>query len=140
MEGEVTAVQDFYYESKYVHNHFIQMLAESGVVGLAAFLFLLGSAYWTVLRRWDRGDDPVYAAMFACLMMMTFHSMVEVTWSHQEYQATVMLVFAAICALPDNFLALGKRPEILEDCGLDSNSLATAARSLVDGIKGAAHG
>lgn len=46
----------------------------------------------------------------------------------------------SICALPDNFLALGKRPEILEDCGLDSNSLAAAARSLVDGTKGAAHG
>ena len=101
VEGEVTAVQDFYYESKYVHNHFIQMLAESGVVGLAAFLFLLGSAYWTVVRRRGRGDDPVYAAVFACLMMMTFHSMVEVTWSHQEYQTAVMIVFAAICALPD---------------------------------------
>lgn len=46
----------------------------------------------------------------------------------------------SICALPDNFLALGKRLEILEDCGLDSNSLADVARSLIDGIKVAAHG
>ena len=101
VEGQVTAVQDFYYESKYVHNHFIQMLAESGVVGLAAFVFLLTSAYWTVMRRRARSDDPVYAALLACLMMMTFHSLVEVTWSHQEYQTAVMIVFAAICALPD---------------------------------------
>ncbi|MDY3281677.1 O-antigen ligase family protein [Dysosmobacter sp.] len=101
VEGRVTAVQDFYYESKYVHNHFIQVMAESGIVGLAAFLFLLGSAYWTVVRRRSRSGDPVYAALFACLMMMTFHSMVEVVWSHQEYQTAVMIVLAAICMVPD---------------------------------------
>ena len=38
----------------------------------------------------------------------------------------------AIHALPDNFLAQGKRGEILEDCALDSRSLALSAGSLLD--------
>ena len=37
VEGQLTSVQSFYYESKYIHNHFIQILDEVGVVGLAKF-------------------------------------------------------------------------------------------------------
>ena len=43
-----------------------------------------------------------------------------------------------IHALPDKFLAVGKRPEILEECGLDANSLARSAAELMEGIS--AHG
>lgn len=39
-----------------------------------------------------------------------------------------------IHGMPDSFLAVGKRDEILEDCGLDSDSLAKSAMKLVDGL------
>ena len=39
-----------------------------------------------------------------------------------------------IHALPDRFLAVGKRAEILEDCGLDAKSLAKSAQELMEGI------
>lgn len=99
VEGGVTSVQSFYYESKYVHNQFIQILAEAGIPGILAFLFLLAAAFWTLLRRGDR-KDPLFAALLACLVMMIAHSMVEMVWSMQEYQTAVMLIFAAICLLP----------------------------------------
>ena len=40
-----------------------------------------------------------------------------------------------IHALPDRFLAVGKRDEILEDCGLDAKSLAKSALELMEGVQ-----
>lgn len=97
VEGRITAVQSFYYESKYIHNQFIQILDEAGVVGLAAFLFLLGSAIWLLVRRRkdaDRGGE--FALFAACLTMMIAHSMTEVVWSTQMYQVAVFVLLAAM--------------------------------------------
>lgn len=97
VEGRLTAVQSFYYESKYIHNQFIQIMDEAGIVGLAAFLFLLGSAIALLVRRRkdaDRGGE--FALFAACLTMMIAHSMTEVVWSAQMYQVVVFLLLAAM--------------------------------------------
>ena len=96
VEGRLTSVQSFYYETKYIHNQFIQILDEAGVIGLAAFLGLLGSALWTLLRCRRRENGPLPAVFAAALTMMTAHSLTEVVWSTQMYQATVFLVLSAL--------------------------------------------
>lgn len=108
VEGRVTEVQDFYYESKYVHNHFIQLLAESSLWGLGAFAFLLLSAFWTLRKKRGGESDPVIALLSACVVMMVAHSLVEVVWSHQEYQAAALLIFAAIAMLPGEPVGRGR--------------------------------
>lgn len=97
VEGQLTAVQSFYYESRYIHNQFIQIMAEAGVLGLGSFLFLLGSALWLLLRRRkDEERDPIFAMLAACLTMMIAHSMTEVVWSAQMYQVVVFTVLAVL--------------------------------------------
>ena len=95
VEGQLTAVQSFYYESKYIHNQFIQIMVEAGILGLASFLGLLGSAIWMLLRRKEE-DDPLLAMLAACVTMMTAHSLTEVVWSTQMYQVMVYVIFAMI--------------------------------------------
>lgn len=97
VEGRLTAVQSFYYESKYIHNQLIQIMDEAGLLGLAAFLFMLGSAVALLVRRrkdTDRGGE--FALFAACLTMMIAHSMTEVVWSTQMYQAAVFVLLAAM--------------------------------------------
>lgn len=97
VEGRLTAVQSFYYESKYIHNQFIQIMDEAGVLGLAAFLFMLGSAIWLLVRRRkdaERGGE--FALFAACLTMMIAHSMTEVVWSTQMYQVAVFVLLGAM--------------------------------------------
>lgn len=36
-EGLLTSVQPFFYESLYLHNHLLQVMDETGLLGLAAF-------------------------------------------------------------------------------------------------------
>ena len=95
VEGQLTSVQSFYYESKYIHNQFIQIMDEAGVLGLAAFVGLLGSAVWMLTRR-RKNADPLLAMLAACLTMMVAHSMTEVVWSTQIYQSAVFVLFAVL--------------------------------------------
>ncbi len=96
VEGQLTAVQRFYYESKYIHNQFIQIMDEVGILGLGSFVFLLGSALWLLRRRWKQGTDPLLPVLAACLAMMTAHSLTEVVWSVQVYQVAVFTLFAVM--------------------------------------------
>ena len=95
VEGQLTAVQSFYYESKYIHNQLIQIMDEAGIIGLAAFLFLLGSAIWTLLQHRKEGDS-ILPMLAACLTMMICHSMTELVWSTQMYQVVVYTIFAVL--------------------------------------------
>lgn len=95
VEGQLTSVQSFYYESKYIHNQFIQIMDEAGVLGLAVFVGMLGSAVWMLTRR-RKDADPLLAMLAACLTMMVAHSMTEVVWSTQVYQSAVFVLFAVL--------------------------------------------
>lgn len=95
VEGRLTAVQSFYYETKYIHNQPIQIMGEIGIVGLASFLLLLGSAIWMLLRRRSE-KDPLIPMLGAALTMMTMHSLTEAVWSTQVYLVVVFALFAVL--------------------------------------------
>ena len=40
-QNNVYSVQDFYYTTKYIHNHYIQALVDTGIIGFAAFAVML---------------------------------------------------------------------------------------------------
>lgn len=84
------AVQPYYYTTLYAHNHLLQVMDESGLLGLAAFLALLGGVGWLLLRRWRR--DSLAAALLACWVMINTHSLMEINFSVRAFQCTAMLL------------------------------------------------
>lgn len=89
-EGLLTSVQPFFYESKYLHNHVLQVLCDCGLLGGVPFLvFLLGSA-WLLVRRlrksWKKGGDPLAAALLGVWVMMNAHGLMELNFSIRAYQ------------------------------------------------------
>ncbi len=95
VEGLVTSVQRFFYESRYVHNHYIQVMAEMGILGLISFVAVLGSLAVTLFKRRREGEvDPLLPAVSACLAMMALHGATEAVWSSSLYQTMALSLIA----------------------------------------------
>lgn len=91
-EGLLTSVQSYYYESKYVHSHLLQMMEETGLLGLAAYLTLLGGGAWLLLQRLRGEHDRLAALLLACLVMMNLHGLMEITFSVRAYQCLAYIL------------------------------------------------
>lgn len=96
-EAAVKGVQDFYYETKYAHNHYIQMLVDSGLIGLALFLALILSSVYTLAKgRKNKLYADIFPMLGAALVMIAGHSMVEVVMSAAVYLPFAFALFALI--------------------------------------------
>lgn len=79
-ENGVVSVQDYYYETKYAHNHYVQALCDLGVLGLAAFLAMLGTTVWALVK--SRKEKPLVVMLLAaCVVQMFGQAITDVIWS-----------------------------------------------------------
>ncbi len=102
-ENAIRGVQSFDYQTKYAHNHYIQTLVETGVVGLVLFVGLLAvSAACVLFARRKRGEDgqavchPLTPALGAAVVFMAVHAAIEVVFSTYPYLPMAFGVFALI--------------------------------------------
>lgn len=80
------SVQSFQYESKYAHNHLLQAMADTGIVGTVfALCFVLGSA-WLCLQAVRKEKDSLAAALLASWVMMNLHSLMEINFSVRGFK------------------------------------------------------
>ena len=79
-ENGVVSVQDYYYETKYAHNHYVQALCDLGILGLAAFLAILGTSVWALVK--SRKEKPLVVMLAgACVLQMFGQAVSDVIWS-----------------------------------------------------------
>lgn len=96
-ENAIKNVQPFYYETKYAHNHYIQTLVETGVVGLALFAALFAVSAVSLYKARKREDpSPILPALGALLVFMAIHAAVEVVFSAYPYLPFAFGVFALV--------------------------------------------
>ena len=79
-ENGIVSVQDYYYETKYAHNHYVEALCDLGVLGLAAFLAMLGTTAWALVK--SRKEKPLFVMLLAaCVVQMFGQAVTDVIWS-----------------------------------------------------------
>ncbi|MBM6721501.1 O-antigen ligase family protein [Pseudoflavonifractor phocaeensis] len=116
-ENGIVSVQSFYYETKYAHNHYIESLVETGVVGLILFVGVLVTALIAVIksrRKLEEESNPLTAALGGALVFMAGHAAVEVVFSYYAYLPLAFGVFGliALCCgqtMPLSFVKEGVR-------------------------------
>ena len=84
-ENGIYNVQSYHYETKYVHNHYVQTMVDTGVIGLALWLGLLGTSAAAVIRQWRRErteTQTMASALGALLLFLMIHAAVEVIFSN----------------------------------------------------------
>lgn len=93
-ENVTRSVQSFQYESKYAHNHLLQTMADTGLVGTVfALAFALGSA-WLCLRAVRKEKDSLAAALLAVWVMMNLHSLMEINFSVRGFKCFAYVLLA----------------------------------------------
>lgn len=93
-ENLTRSVQSFQYESKYAHNHLLQTMADTGIVGTVfALCFVLGSA-WLCLQAIRKEKDSLAAALLAVWVMMNLHSLMEISFSVRGFKCFAYVLLA----------------------------------------------
>ena len=99
-ETGVTAVQDYPYETKYVHNHYLQLLLEDGVVGLALFagaLLTMLLALWKKRRQLEEEElFWLYPALCAELVMNGAQMLWDVSMSMVVFLCMTYAVYGLV--------------------------------------------
>lgn len=88
-ETGVASVQNFYYETRYVHNHYIQTLCDLGIIGFALFMSILILCVTSVIKLFKRSKATDYTnagafalpLMAACVFQMFGQAITDLTWS-----------------------------------------------------------
>ena len=118
-ETGVTAVQDYPYETKYVHNHYLQLLLEDGVVGLALFagaLLTMLLALWKKRRQLEEEElFWLYPALCAERVMNGAQMLWDVSMSMVVFLCMTYAVYGLVvgaCAEP-----LAQREAAVEESG-----------------------
>jgi hypothetical protein len=94
-EVRLMQVQNHYYESKYVHNQYLQVLDETGAIGLCLWLTLLGATFVKLWRY--RRDNPALAnALLACFVLAALHSAIDFEFSFAWYMTFMCGMWAIV--------------------------------------------
>ncbi len=103
-ENGAYSVQDFYYQTKYTHNHYIQALCDLGLVGLLLFIASLVFSVLSIIKAKKQSRSlfavPVLAS---CIVQMYGQALVDAVWSTVVFLAFSSAILAAItifCAEP----------------------------------------
>jgi putative inorganic carbon (hco3(-)) transporter len=100
------------------HTEPVTVAAEQGLVGLAAYLGLIGVALWTMGRgMWDGRDGPAFAARAAVLatfVALLVHTLAYAGFFEDPITWTLLAVGASLAAAPATVRAPEAAPAVRE--------------------------
>ncbi len=88
------AVQTARYAVRYVHNGYLQILLDGGVLALGGFLLLVFGNVRNLARRWKETRSPLYAYLLGALTLTLTHGFVDIDFSFSALMLTLGLLLS----------------------------------------------
>lgn len=79
-ETGISSVQDYPYETKYVHNHYLQILLEDGVIGLALYAGALLALLLALWKKRKQAAESEYAWLYPALLAEFVMNGAQMCW------------------------------------------------------------
>ncbi len=103
-ENGVYSVQDFHYETKYAHNHYIQVLSDLGIIGFILFISILISSVAAIIKA-KRKSRSLFAvpALAACIVQIFGQALTDAVWStgvFLGFSAAILALITIFCSEP----------------------------------------
>lgn len=93
------SVQDYFYTAAFVHNNYLQVFVESGILGFVSYVALVAAGLVSAFISWLRAIDRtmrVYAAGLLCaLLALTVHSSFDFDLSFVSMYLLLWVMLAA---------------------------------------------
>lgn len=93
----------WYASLEHAHNYYINIAAEAGIVGLASYLLVAGTALWYSYASFRRASDRVQRAavlgVLGALVAISFHNLFDVLYVHGMV-ALLGLLMALVATSP----------------------------------------
>lgn len=106
-ETGITRVQEYYFETRYVHQHYIQILLEDGVIGFALFVGSLAAMLVALWKKREQSRDSellwIYPAFCAEMIMNDLQMLWDVSMSIFAFLCCTYAVYGLVvrsCAEP----------------------------------------
>ncbi|MBN7774035.1 O-antigen ligase family protein [Clostridium aminobutyricum] len=97
-EEGVASVQNFFYATLYVHNHYIQTLCDLGVIGFGLFIGILVACILSMLKLRKQGGlaFTTLPLFIACVFQIFGQAITDLTWSAGPF---LIITFAIMSLL-----------------------------------------
>ncbi len=99
-ENAIQSVQEYNYETKYAHNHFLQALVDTGIIGFILYVSLIISLLIPLFKCRSKKKEAPF--LFGALLMIIFHCSVDFSMSFPEFICLAFVIFALISANCDS--------------------------------------
>jgi len=120
--------QSFYYTSEHVHNYFLELFVETGIIGMLALLaYIACLCFMAVKERYGKGDKEtknviLQMTLFTAIIAGFAHSVVDFDFSF----AAILLQLWALVAL----FNAGYRRYVIEDRAANENEVKEEAKKM----------
>ena len=97
-QNGIIGAQTFFYETKYAHNHYVESLTDTGIIGFILFVGSLVVSFIAVIRELRKKEEGHSLAPILCvaLIFMTLHAAFEVNFSYYSFIPIGWLVINTI--------------------------------------------
>ena len=95
------SVASSFYVSRHVHNHFLQVMVENGIVGLLIMLYCCVSVFLTLWRKREAAPAGFVPCAAAAVSMMLIHSLVEASMHNSLNIAMFFMILGIVSGVCD---------------------------------------